>query len=91
MSEMVYCKFQSLVLPSVSVNGMITTTEAALILSLTDRQIRNMRKAGIIKGEKFGDVWLIDKSSVKIEKQRRSAKSRNGDKPKSGQKGKRKC
>lgn len=56
-----------------SVNGNLITTEAAgAILKLTDRQIRNM--AGLLKAEKFGGVWLVNRNAVLKEKKRRDGK-----------------
>jgi excisionase family DNA binding protein len=62
----------------------ITTTEAAKRLGLTDTRIRAMLDSGILQGEKFGPVWMVDADSVARRKRAMSAgRLPKGGRPKS--------
>lgn len=42
----------------------ITTTDAAVILGVTDTRVRALWKAGHLIGRKFGKVLLLESASV---------------------------
>lgn len=44
---------------------VITTAEAAEILGVIPRRIVQLVEKNLIKGEKFGKVWMIDEQSVR--------------------------
>lgn len=63
-------------------NELIDTKEAAALLDLTDRQVRNLLKSGLIKGQKFGGEtgqWVIDKESVLQYKTQREAETQTDE------------
>ena len=58
---------------------IITPTEAGAILGVSERRVRQMAQAGIIKSEAFGRAVAVDKASVLRLKEKRSKKeSSNG-------------
>jgi excisionase family DNA binding protein len=50
--------------------GLLTTTEAAMRLGVSDRRVRQMIEEGTLKGEKKGRDYLVDESSVEAAKKR---------------------
>ena len=38
---------------------MLTTEEAAEILGVSERQVRNLIKSGTLKAKRLGGVWMI--------------------------------
>ena len=43
---------------------ILTASEAATILDLTDGRIRQLARAGTLKAVKFGRDWQIDRAAV---------------------------
>lgn len=43
----------------------ITTREAAEIIKVTVHQVRYLLHKGMLKGRRFGHVWMVDKKSAK--------------------------
>lgn len=60
------CVPKTSVLTFVSVNGnLITAAEAAAILNVSDRRIRQLAAAGLLKNNgMFGGVWQIDRAAA---------------------------
>lgn len=44
--------------------NFITTKEAATILDIRIETVSRLIHRGILKGERFGPVWMVDKDSV---------------------------
>ena len=42
----------------------ITTAEAAKILGLTARRVRQLIDEGVIEGRRFASVWMVRRASV---------------------------
>ena len=62
---------------SVSVNGtIISTTEAAAILNLSERRIRQLADDGYITAQQFAGVWAINKASLMKFEAKRKAKGK---------------
>lgn len=55
----------------------ITTNQAANILDVTITTISRLINRGILRGQKFGPVWQVEKKSVDEYLERNSGKSKN--------------
>lgn len=42
----------------------ITTSEAADLSGYTQRRIRQLLEEGQVEGQKFGDMWQVDRASL---------------------------
>jgi len=42
----------------------ITTEEAARIIGVTRSQVRYLLHKGVLKGQRFGYMWMVDKESA---------------------------
>ena len=62
--------------------GYISSQDAATIIRVNDSRVRQLLKAGILTGKKFGTVWLVSKRSA--EKYALTNRKR-GPKPKNSQ------
>jgi excisionase family DNA binding protein len=43
----------------------ITTNEAAKLIGVTPQQVRYLLRHGILRGRKFGHVWMVERRSAK--------------------------
>jgi len=57
----------------------MTTTEAARILGVTERRIRAMCKAKVLKARKLGRDWSIQADSVEQAKGRKPGRKAGGE------------
>lgn len=48
----------------------ITTKQAAEVLGVTHQRVCKMLKDGVLKGQKFGHVWQVNKAAVEARKKR---------------------
>jgi excisionase family DNA binding protein len=46
--------------------GEITTDEAAAMLTLTARRVRQLARSGALAGRQVGKTWLLDEASVRL-------------------------
>jgi excisionase family DNA binding protein len=46
----------------------LTTKQAAEVLGVTHQRVCKMLKDGVLKGQKFGHVWQVDKAAVEARK-----------------------
>lgn len=57
--------------------NMITTTQAARKLGVSERRVRALIKGGRIKANRFGRVWAILEESLEAVKYRKSGRPKN--------------
>ena len=57
----------------------LTTNEAATLIGVTPQQVRYLLRQGILKGCKFGHVWMVQRRSAEEYKE---SERKPGPKPK---------
>lgn len=57
--------------------GFITTREAAEILGVSITSISRLINRGVLKGERFGPVWMVERASVEDYRERNADKQKN--------------